>query len=115
MASSRFISKDVYSISKNFRNVYACPKAAISTSSVRNTLPPAVTAISQCSQRNNVSSSTSTNKVDDPAFTAIDLSFENYEEAYKSKSNLDLFRALMVFNVCTINPIVDNNKVVSTL
>ena len=52
--------------------------------------------------------SSSTSK--DPAYTALDLSFENAREAYKSKTNGELLRALLVFNFCGIDLIVDNNK-----
>ena len=113
MASIRFISKDLYINIKNIRNVSASQSAYYSTTNVNNKLPAAVAAISQCSLRKNLS--TKTDKRVDPAFSSIDLSFENFEEAYKSKTNLELFRALLVFNVCTINPIVDNNKAVSII
>ena len=49
----------------------------------------------------------------DPAFKNIDLNFENAEEAYKSKYTYELFRALFVFNLCSIKPLVDYNKEVS--
>ena len=49
----------------------------------------------------------------DAAFAALDLSFENAKEAYKSKTNGELLRALLVFNFCGINLIVDNNKQVN--
>ena len=49
----------------------------------------------------------------DPSFAGLDLSFENAKEAYKSKTNGELLRALLVFNVCGIDFIVDHNKQVS--
>ena len=52
-------------------------------------------------------------KVDDPAFEKIDLSFENAEVAFKSKSNYELFRSLLVFNLCSIPAVVSKNKQVS--
>ena len=114
MASIRLFSKDLNIISKNLRHFSISQSVNISTSNPRNKLPAAVAAISQCNQRKSSSKPTSKteNRVD-PAFSLIDLSFENFEEAYKSKTNLELVRALLVFNVCTINPIVDNNKAVS--
>ena len=49
----------------------------------------------------------------DPAFAGLDLSFENAKEAYKSKTNGELLRAVLVFNICGIDFIVDHNKQVS--
>jgi len=41
---------------------------------------------------------------------AIDLSFSNGEEAYRSKSSLEIMRAIMVFTICSNNFVVNNNK-----
>lgn len=43
----------------------------------------------------------------------IDLSFSNAQEAYKSKRTSELVRALLVFNLCSISVLVDNQKQVS--
>jgi hypothetical protein len=43
-------------------------------------------------------------------YSRVDLSFENAKEAFKSKSNLELARALMVFRCCQINWLVQNNQ-----
>uniref|UniRef100_A0A915M231 Proline dehydrogenase n=1 Tax=Meloidogyne javanica TaxID=6303 RepID=A0A915M231_MELJA len=43
-------------------------------------------------------------------YKRIDLSFENAKEAFKSKSNLDLARALLVFRCCQIDWLVQNNQ-----
>ena len=51
----------------------------------------------------------------DPCYETVDLSFENSSEAYKSKTNYELLRSLLVFNLCSIRPLVDNNKTVSKL
>ena len=48
--------------------------------------------------------------IKDPCYDTVDLSFENTAEAYKSKTNFDLIRALLVFNLCSIRPLVDRNK-----
>ncbi len=46
----------------------------------------------------------------DSAYEKIDLSFGNAAECFKSKTNRDLIRALMVFNMCSIGPLVEKNK-----
>ena len=43
----------------------------------------------------------------------IDLSFEDSETAFKSKSNLQLLRGYLVFQLCSINFLVENQKTVS--
>ena len=49
----------------------------------------------------------------DPCFEHLDLSFENGKEAYLSKKNNELLRALLVFNLCSFKPLVTYNKFVS--
>jgi len=46
----------------------------------------------------------------DPAFERIDLSFSNAREAYRSKKNTELLRGYLVFQLCSINYIVERNK-----
>ena len=48
--------------------------------------------------------------IKDPCYDTVDLSFENTAEAYKSKTNFEIARALLVFNLCSIRPVVENNK-----
>ena len=40
----------------------------------------------------------------------IDLTFSNAQEAFRSKSNSELLRALLVLRLCSISFLVDNNK-----
>jgi len=40
----------------------------------------------------------------------LDLSFEDHHAAFKSKSTLEVLRALFVFRMCGINLLVDNNE-----
>ncbi len=43
----------------------------------------------------------------------LDLSFLNHEAAFKSKSTWEVLRALLVFQMCSIGTLVDNNEKVS--
>ncbi|XP_062605230.1 proline dehydrogenase 1, mitochondrial-like, partial [Saccostrea cucullata] len=43
---------------------------------------------------------------------ALDLSFNNAREAYRSKSTAEIARALFVFNMCSIPLLVNHNKTV---
>uniref|UniRef100_A0A665U3B1 Proline dehydrogenase n=1 Tax=Echeneis naucrates TaxID=173247 RepID=A0A665U3B1_ECHNA len=40
----------------------------------------------------------------------IHIDFDNTEEAYKSKANMELLRSLLVFKLCTIDLLVDKNR-----
>ncbi|CAN9504258.1 unnamed protein product [Ophioblennius macclurei] len=40
----------------------------------------------------------------------IHIDFDNTQEAYKSKGNMELLRSLLVFKLCTIDVLVDKNK-----
>ena len=42
----------------------------------------------------------------------LDLSFEDSKTAFKSKTNLQLLRGYLVFQLCSFNIIVDNQKAV---
>ena len=46
----------------------------------------------------------------DPSFDKLDLTFENAQEAYKSKTNGEIIRALTVFTLCGVKPLVTYNK-----
>uniref|UniRef100_A0A672FWM3 Proline dehydrogenase n=1 Tax=Salarias fasciatus TaxID=181472 RepID=A0A672FWM3_SALFA len=46
----------------------------------------------------------------DAPLRKIDIDFDNTQEAYKSKGNLELLRSLLVFKLCTIDVLVDKNK-----
>lgn len=43
----------------------------------------------------------------------IHIDFDNTEEAYKSKGNIELLRSLLVFKLCTFDFLVEKNKEVS--
>lgn len=51
----------------------------------------------------------------DDGHPQIDLSFTNPQEAYRSKTTGELFRAYFVFQLCSIPWIVGNNKMVGNL
>uniref|UniRef100_A0AAQ5WZF5 Proline dehydrogenase n=1 Tax=Amphiprion ocellaris TaxID=80972 RepID=A0AAQ5WZF5_AMPOC len=45
----------------------------------------------------------------------IRIDFDNTQEAYRSKGNIELLRSLLVFKLCTIDVLVEKNKEVSKL
>lgn len=50
-----------------------------------------------------------------PKHPDIDLTFENARESYRSKTTGEIVRALLVFNLCSLNFLVDNQKLVRKL
>ena len=44
----------------------------------------------------------------------LDLTFSSAEEAFRSKKTSELIRALLVFNLCSVDLLVNNNRQVST-
>ena len=40
----------------------------------------------------------------------LDLTFLDHEAAFKSKTTWEVIRGLLVFHLCSIGPIVDNNE-----
>lgn len=51
-----------------------------------------------------------TKNAKDVRLNRIHVDFDNTEEAYKSKNNIELLRSLLVFNLCTIDILVEKNK-----
>lgn len=44
----------------------------------------------------------------------IHIDFDNTQEAYRSKGNIELLRSLLVFKLCTFDVLVEKNKEVSS-
>ena len=40
---------------------------------------------------------------------ALDVTFEDFQASFKSKTTMDLIRAYFVFTFCSMDVIVDNN------
>lgn len=40
----------------------------------------------------------------------VNVDFDNTQEAYKSKGNIELLRSLLVFRLCAIDVLVERNK-----
>uniref|UniRef100_A0A3B3UXK8 Uncharacterized protein n=1 Tax=Poecilia latipinna TaxID=48699 RepID=A0A3B3UXK8_9TELE len=55
-----------------------------------------------------------TKNAKDVRLNRIHIDFDNTEEAYKSKNNIELLRSLLVFNLCRIDILVEKNKGVIT-
>lgn len=49
----------------------------------------------------------------DAQLSKINIDFDNTQEAYKSKRNIELLRSLLVFKLCTIDLLVEKNREVS--
>lgn len=49
----------------------------------------------------------------DAQLNKFHIDFDNTQEAYRSKGNMELLRSLLVFKLCTIDFLVDKNKEVS--
>jgi hypothetical protein len=67
-------------------------------------------------QQHSNSLASSVDSIDDLKKTnnkKFEINFENSEIAFKSKSNLDLLRGLLVFQLCSLNILVDNQHLVS--
>lgn len=56
-----------------------------------------------------------TRNVTNAQLNKIHIDFDNTQEAYKSKGNIELLRSLLVFKLCTIDVLVEKNKEVSRL
>ncbi len=50
-----------------------------------------------------------------PTKAKLDLSFEDSETAFKAKSNSDLLRGYLVFKLCGINYLIENQKMVKLI
>ncbi|XP_025836081.1 proline dehydrogenase 1, mitochondrial-like [Agrilus planipennis] len=50
-----------------------------------------------------------------PPKDPLDITFENAEAAFKSKTNLELIRAYIVYTLCSFDYLVQNNMKVSKL
>lgn len=48
-----------------------------------------------------------------PARDELDVSFNNPKEAFKSKKTSELIRAYLVYQICSVNYLVENNDKVS--
>lgn len=46
----------------------------------------------------------------DPSFEKLDLTFDNAKEAYLSKTNSELIRGYLVFQMCSLKLLVEHNK-----
>lgn len=56
---------------------------------------------------------TQTRNTKDGHLHKIHIDFDNTEEAYKSKRNMELLRSLLVFHLCAVDVLVEKNKEVS--
>ncbi|KAG7175761.1 Proline dehydrogenase 1-like 2 [Homarus americanus] len=72
--------------------------------SVRHKSTPA--AASLVGENNGVDTASHDNEKKDP----LDLTFCDHESAFKSKTTWEVLRALLVFQMCGIQPLVKNNE-----
>lgn len=51
-----------------------------------------------------------TKSVTNMPLNEVHIDFDNTQEAYKSKGNIELLRSLLVFKLCSIDILVEKNK-----
>ncbi|KAF2362579.1 Proline dehydrogenase domain [Trinorchestia longiramus] len=84
--------------------VSRCLRSSIKTTGVRCKSTPATLVGSEPHE------ATTTGKYpNNPERDELDLTFCDHEKAFRSKSNYDLLRALIIFRLCGYKSIVDNN------
>lgn len=54
------------------------------------------------------------NKPSKARMSKINVDFDNTQEAYRSKGNIELLRSLLVFRLCAVDVLVEKNKEVSS-
>ena len=79
-----------------------------STSTPSPTSAAAAASVANCSKNNNKVESA-------PRRDQLDLTFNNAEAAFKSKSTAQILRAYLVFTLCSSNYLVNNNMKVTIM
>ncbi|KAF7666289.1 hypothetical protein LDENG_00114100 [Lucifuga dentata] len=114
MSYTKFVTVFVRANSENVRKIRISPGRFRST--VASTKPEEVgekqQQIDGCAvvEAEPVELISQTKNVANSHVNKIDIDFDNTQEAYRSKDNVELLRSLLVFKLCTFDFLVDKNK-----
>lgn len=115
MSCSKFAAALVRANPGNVRNVRISPGRCRSTVASTKSKEETHQQIDGCSvvEAEPVELMSQGTHVKKTLLNKISIDFDNTQEAYRSKGNIELLRSLLVFKLCTIDVLVDKNKEVS--
>lgn len=117
MSYTKFVASLVRANSGNVRKIRVSPARCRSTvaSPSRSQEEKKQQQLDGCTvvQAEPVELISQTKNAKDVHLNKIHIDFDNTEEAYKSKGNVELLRSLLVFNLCAVDFLVEKNKEVS--
>uniref|UniRef100_A0A914YTR0 Proline dehydrogenase n=1 Tax=Panagrolaimus superbus TaxID=310955 RepID=A0A914YTR0_9BILA len=91
---SYLIHRQNHNSSQTFLKSHNSPLSRASVVSVASSVTPSTEVIQEV----------------DKCYNKLDLTFENAREAFKSKTNFELFRALLVLRLCSVDFLVQQNQ-----
>ncbi|XP_033951682.1 proline dehydrogenase 1, mitochondrial [Pseudochaenichthys georgianus] len=112
MSCSKFAAALVRANPGNVRNVRISPGRCRSTVASTKSKEETHQQIDGCSvvEAEPVELMSQGTHVKKTLLNKISIDFDNTQEAYRSKGNIELLRSLLVFKLCTIDVLVDKNK-----
>uniref|UniRef100_A0A3B3IHW1 Proline dehydrogenase n=1 Tax=Oryzias latipes TaxID=8090 RepID=A0A3B3IHW1_ORYLA len=114
MSYSTFVASLARANSRNLRN-FAVPPARCRSTVASPKRQEEKERMEECPvvEAQPVELISQTKNVPNAQAKSIHIDFDNTQEAYKSKKNIELLRSLLVFKLCTFDVLVERNKEVS--